>query len=91
MEARIASIATSSRFNSDATSSATICFTTMRGSCSTAWPRPMPSVIGVPESDNGRRLAKSSSEATSDCNSPEAIISASSMAVVWRTSTSSSM
>ena len=50
----------------------------------------MPSVIGVPASESGRRVAKSSAEAASDCSSPDAIISASNIAVVCSTSTSSS-
>jgi hypothetical protein len=71
-------------------SSATIFATAMRGWCSTTWPRPSPSAIGWPISDSGRRAAIGAPRPVIDCSWPEAIISASSIAVVCSASISSS-
>ncbi len=61
----------------------------MRGSCSTTWPRPTPSASATPHWLSDRREALTV-PGESACNSPEASISASTMAVVWSASISSS-
>ncbi len=90
MLARIAVSDASSRSSSCLVSSATICVTMMRGSCITAWPRPTPSATGEPFNARWRREAISDPGRTIACSSPDAIISARSMAMVSRTSISSS-
>ena len=64
--------------------------TTMRGSCSTTWPSPMPSLSGRPVKLTGRDRSSSSPGRVSRARSPVAIISAITMAVVSSASTSSS-
>ena len=89
MVTRIASIACSSLESSPEISSAISCLTMTRGSCSKTWPRPTPSTTGAPFSDTGRYSARSRGSCIA-CNSPEAISSASSIAVVCNASISSS-
>ena len=64
--------------------------TTTRGSCSTTWPSAMPSLSAAPLRCTERRAAGSAPGGASADSSPEAIISASTMAVVCSASTSSS-
>ena len=64
---------------------------TTRGSCSTTWPSAIPSVSAAPVSCSGRRAAGSGAPGRASADSsPEAIISASTMAVVCSASSSSS-
>ena len=85
------SIAASRRFISLLTSSAMKLVMTMRGSCSTTWPSAMPSLSAAPLICTGRRAAGSGApgRAIAD-SSPEAIISATTIAVVCSASSSSS-
>jgi len=85
------SIAASSRFSSRCTSSAMKLVMTTRGSCSTTWPSAMPSDSGMPLACSVRRTAGSEPGLASADNSPEAIISASTIAVVCSASSSSSV
>ena len=85
------SIAASRRFNSFGTSSAMKLVMTTRGSCSTTWPSAMPSLSAMPVSCSGRRAAGSAPGLAIADNSPEAIISASTIAVVCSASSSSSV
>ena len=77
-------------FNSFGTSSAMKLVTTTRGSCSTTWPSAMPSLKRRPLRCSERRAAGSAPGSASAESSPEAIISASTIAVVCSASTSSS-
>ena len=89
MAERTTPMADSSRSVSFSAFSAMSVFTTMRGSCSRTWPRPMPSASTTPFWLTARRAALPA-PGESPCNSPEAIISESTMAVVWSASISSS-
>ena len=89
MAERTTAMAASRRSISRSAFSAIKVFTTMRGSWSTTWPRPMPSASAMPRARTGRRAAVPASGA-SPSSSPEAIISESTMAVVWSASISSS-
>ena len=65
-------------------------FTVTRGSCSTTWPSAMPSASAAPVRCSRGLIAGSAPGWASDNSSPEAIISASTMAVVCSASSSSS-
>ncbi len=87
--ARTSAMAVSRREASRSTFSAIRLRTTMRGSCSTTCPRPTPSASATPHWLSARREALTV-PGDRACSSPEAIISASTMAVVWSASISSS-
>ena len=82
--------ACSSRRSSSSLSSLNRLVTTMRGSCSTTWPSPTPSLSDRPVKLAGRRRSSSRPGRVSRASSPAAIISASTMAAVSSASTSSS-
>ncbi len=89
MAERTLPIAASSRSTSRSTFSAMRVFTTRRGSCSTTWPSPIPSERASPRAMSAWRWTVPESGAKPS-SSPEAIISESTIAVVWSASISSS-
>ena len=64
---------------------------TTRGSCSTTWPSAMPSDSALPVRLSEWRATGSAPGRASEDSSPEAIISASTIAVVCSASSSSSV